>query len=151
MNTIENRMKEVIKKKHDRKMYHFKDMSTPHIILYPIMVLLWIYDNLSQKLIDKIRSLYKWNEKRAYRIITEEVVRHGDLDQKDGTIYYYWRRWNSWWFDKYHCKLIDRAFCHKFNKQITEYFVNDYQIAGYTKEVDDTDSDWYEFTFTKKA
>lgn len=55
-----------------------------------------------------------------------------------------------YWNDKYHSRLFDRGFCLKFNDQLTEYLMNEYQLEGYEKEMDCFDGTVY-FRFEEEA
>lgn len=149
MKDLEKMVEKNLKKKNKKdkkKLYKFKGSMTKSLFTYLLIVLNY-YLNLIIKKIDN--SIIKWDDKRTEKIITHWLEKslikdkNGDLVDWCNTWYLYFKNYNN---------LIDKRYCEKYNKDILQYFKNEFEIDGYIKIIkEEEDKDCISIKFQKEV
>lgn len=141
---MKNNFDKVLTTKKIKKVYHYKNFTTKHWFFYPLMIVCWWYD----KFTDKIQERRKWNEKRTIRILNYAFPKGAFISKKNQTITRYITTWQFKWY--LITRAIDGNYCRKFNDKITDYLINNYEIKGYTKTIENDEDEPYEYTIIFK-
>ena len=148
---------EVIKamnKKEDSKIKRFKKWwnkngyKAMRVILFPI----WWGVCTKNKIDSYLNSRNQWSEERANEIFNYYIPRHAEWSEEEKT-FFICHNFYGWHFEsaKKHLKFKDRRFWKMNNGfgggELRRYLINSFELEGFTKEVNDCDSDWTEIAF----
>lgn len=141
-NTFNKVLKEE-KAKKSKRIYRYKEFQTEYILLYPLMVLVYWLDKLGHYL----RNRTQWSDKRTERIITYAFPKKADIDKEKGTIGRYFREWGFYW--KSYAKWYNKWYCEKYNSAMLKYLIENFELKGFTKEVNIEEFEWTYVKFIK--
>ena len=118
------------------------------IVLFP----LWLLIKLFEKIDEWSFRRNKWNEERAYEVLSYYIPRRARWCEEVKEFYFFDNGygWNIGSAKRY-LKLRDRDWW-KYNKgwsggKIREYLIEKFELDGFEKEVLDTDDGWTEIIF----
>lgn len=138
--------KDFFKEPKQRKVYKFKKYQTNHLILTPLMPAVWV----AEIIITTAKNSIKWNPQTADEILTRFLYKIGERCEENGQQFlYYWLR--PWWtFWKYGAMPWQKTFVKKFNHQISDYLIGDFELEGFSKVVEQDENESYAIYFYKK-
>lgn len=124
--------------KKERKIYKYKHFSTKCFLLIPLM---WLAA-LEEKLRDAHYDAITWSDSRTNKIISYTFPKFAEVNKEKKEIGSYIRSWNFYWKGWAH--IWDKTYCKKFNREISAYLINNYQMPNYVKivEKDDASGEW---------
>lgn len=117
------------------------------IILFPIWIVILVYDKINKYLDSRIQ----WDEKQANEILSYYIPRQADWNEEDKSFYFYdnGRGW-ALWSAKHYLKFKDRRFWKNntfgWGGEIRRYLIENFELEGFTKTVLD-DRDYTEIVF----
>lgn len=89
----------------------------------------------------------KWSTKKADRILRYAFPNRAEVNHEEQTIGKYIR---SWWFNwATYAKWYDKKWCKKFNNELKQYCIEEFEMEGYTKIVAVEDDEWTWVAFQK--
>ena len=114
------------------------------IILFPI----WFFSTVNDKIAKKKYKNLEWDKTRADKILTRYMLRESEWNEKEKSFYF----WNNGWYissysGKKATKRKDHKFCSKYKFELKEYLLNEFELEGFTKIIDDCDYGCIEITF----
>ena len=130
-----------------RKWWSNNGYKVNRVILFPI----WIACLLARKIQNKLNARQVWSEERAKTILDYYVPRTAEWFAEDKTFYFFdngvgWGR-----LAKRYIKLKDRKWWNNHRGwgggKIRDYLINEYEIAGFNKQVGDCEDGWTEIAF----
>lgn len=142
MNKKENKFDEM------RKWWNKNGYKVARVVLFPI----WWGLCAKEKINDKLNANTEWSEERAEEIFNYYIPRKAEWCEEEKTFFichnfYGWHLSSA----KKHLKFKDRRFWNKYNGfgggELRRYLINNFELEGFTKEVNDCDSDWTEIAF----
>ena len=142
MNKKENRFDKM------RKWWNKNGYKVARVVLFPI----WWGLYAKEKINDKLNANTEWSEERAEEIFNYYIPRKAEWCEEEKTFFichnfYGWHLSSA----KKHLKFKDRRFWNKYNGfgggELRRYLINNFELEGFTKEVNDCDSDWTEIAF----
>ena len=137
--------KEIIKamnrkeKKHPiRKWWNKNHYIVMRIILFPI----WIGIVITEKIKKYLNNREIWSEERVKAILDYYVPRRAEWSEEDKTFYFFDNGYGwSMGLAKKYLKRKDRRWWNKYRGcyggKIRDYLINEYEIAGFKKQVGD--------------
>lgn len=141
---IKNKMDEMLTNgTKEKKVYKYKGLHTEYIFLVPVMWAVAPFTNREKK-------VSEYSDERTEKIIRKAISGKKSfftVNQEKETLSKWVRDWGFYWRD-YVWMPWDKKYCHFYNRTITEYFFNKFEVEGYRKEVV-KDYDWTEIIFTK--
>lgn len=111
-----------------KKWWEKNGYKVMRVVLFPI----WAYDKIKTYLDKRIQ----WSEARADEILSYYIPREADWNAEKKTFYFFDNGygWEGCGVNKY-LKLKDRRFWYFYGYKIRDYFVDKFQLEGFTKEV----------------
>lgn len=131
-----------------RKWWNKNGYKVMRVILFPI----WWGFKAKEKIDNHLNAKEVWSEKRAEEIFNYYIPRSAKWNEEDKT-FYICHNFYGWHFEsaKKHLKFKDRRFWKMHNGfgggELRKYLVNEFELKGFTKEVNDCDHDWTEIAF----
>ena len=114
------------------------------IIVAPLLPIAWCID----RVVDFIRRFGKWSERRTKRILSRVVPYRAEINYETKEISFCLREWEITWTCG--ARRFDRQYCRDYRRSITKYFLEKFEVEGYTKEVQhEDDGEWIWVVFTK--
>lgn len=141
--------KDFFKEPKAKKVYKFKKYQTEHLILIPLMPAVWV----AETIIKAVKNSIAWKPQTADKILTKYLYKRAERCEENGKQFLYcWLR--PWWtFWEYGAMPWQKTFVKKFNHQISDYLIGDFELEGFTKVVElneDSESKEYDIYFYKK-
>ena len=118
------------------------------VILFPFTI--WYYTN--KAINKKLNARNKWSNKRADEILNYYTPRRAEWDAENKDFYFFDNGygWNIYLAKKY-LKRKDRRWWKLHNGfcggKIREYFINEFELEGFEKDVRNTCDGWTEIVF----
>lgn len=118
------------------------------IVLFPLWLLIKLFEQIDRW--DANRN--KWNEERAYKVLSYYIPRRAEWCEKEKDFYFFDNGlgWNIGSAKKY-LKLRDRDWWKHHvgwcGGKIRSYLINNFELDGFEKEVLDTSDGWTEIVF----
>lgn len=140
-----NEFNKALETKKEKKVYKFKEWKTEYIILYPLMIVVYYGD----KLFETWKNSLKWSDKKTEKILAYAFPKTAEINKEKGTIGKYIRSWGVY-VKNWRVKWYHKNYCSKYNTRIITYLIEQFEIDGFTKEVDVEDTEWTYVKFTKK-
>jgi hypothetical protein len=132
-----------------RKWWNKNDYKVYRVVLFPI----WIACLLAQKIKKALNARQVWSEERAKEILDYYVPRRAEWSETDKTFYFFDNGfgWSLGYAKKY-LKRKDRRWWDNYKGgisggRIRNYLINEYEIAGFDKQVGNCDNGWTEIDF----
>ena len=136
------------KKEHKaRKWWRKNSYKVWRVILLPI----WIYVKIKEKIIKHLNNRQKWNEEHANEILNYYIPRMSYWNNEEKCFHFFdnGMGWNLT-LAKKHLKRKDRRFWKVntgfFGGKIRKYLIEDFQLEGFTKQILLCDA-WTEIIF----
>ena len=122
-------------KKHPiRDWWNKNDYKVIRIILFPIYILVQIYDKINSKL----DARTKWSDEQANKILNYYIPRQCSWDEEYKELYFFDNGY-GWYMNKKRVKWKDRRFWNKYKGwyggEIRDYLLNKFELEGFTKEL----------------
>jgi hypothetical protein len=137
-------------KKHTfRKWWKKNGYKVMRVVLFPIWIATVIYERVQRR----INARNRWSSARADEILSYYIPRRAKWDSEDKSFYFFdnGMGWSLSYAKKY-LKRKDRRFwynnCGCWGSNIRTYLINEFELEGFTKKVDDCSRGWTEITFT---
>jgi hypothetical protein len=129
-----------------KKTYRYKHFAVNNILLVPIMYLAAAEDWLRHY----FRKKRVWSDKRTERILAYAFPKVAEVIADENILTCAFRNWhfcNTWC---YRCRWWDRKYARKFDDDITDYLMKNFEMEGYTKTVEPEEyGEWTWVTFKK--
>ena len=121
------------------------------VVFFPV----WFAVLANDKINKWLNSQNAWDEKRANEILNYYIPRTAQWDAESKSFYFFDNGYGwSIGLAKKYLKLKDRRFW-KVNAcfggfKVRDYLINNFELDGFTKEVENECEGWTEITFTMK-
>ena len=131
-----------------RKWWNQNGYKVMRVALFPV----WIGVVTGDKITSYLDSREKWSEKRVDEILSYYIPRKAEWNAEDKCFYFFDNSYGwSMCFAKKYLKRKDRRFweLHKgwAGGKIRHYLIDEFELEGFEKEVDNCDDDLTEITF----
>ena len=119
-----------------RKWWNKNDYKVYRVVFFPI----WIGSIIAEKIQKKLNARQVWSEERAKEILDYYIPRRAEWSETDKTFYFFDNGfgWSMGYAKKY-LKLKDRRWWNNHRGwvggKIRDYLINEYEIAGFDKQV----------------
>lgn len=135
-NEIMKAMNRQSKKNTFRKWWNKNSYKVNRVIFFPV----WIGGVITEKVKKYLNSREVWSEERAKTILDYYVPRRAEWDEADKTFYFFDNGYGwSMGYAKKYLKRKDRRWwnVHRgwVGGKIRDYLINEYEIAGFDKQV----------------
>ncbi len=131
-----------------RKWWSKNGYKVNRIIFFPI----WIGTIVVEKIQKKLNARQVWSEERVKTILDYYVPRKAEWCEEDKTFYFFDNGMGWGNLAKRYLKRKDRRWWNNHRGwvggKIRDYLINNYEIAGFTKEVGNCEDGWTEVSFT---
>ena len=131
-----------------RKWWNKNGYKVMRIILFPI----WWCIKAKEKITSYLNSKCEWSEERANEILSYYIPRKADWNENDKRFYFFDNGMGWGNFAKRYLKLKDRRWWNNNSGwtggKIRQYLINEYEIAGFAKEIGDCSDGRTEISFT---
>lgn len=131
-----------------RKWWSKNGYKVNRVIFFPI----WIGTVVVKKIQKKLNARQVWSEERVKAILDYYVPRKAEWCAEDKTFYFFDNGMGWGNLAKRYIKRKDRRWWNNHRGwvggKIRDYLINDYEIAGFTKEVGNCADGWTEVSFT---
>ena len=146
-NEIIKAMNRKPKKKIFRKWWSKNGYKVNRVILFPI----WIGALIVKKIQIKLNNRQVWSEERAKQILDYYIPRKAEWCEEDKTFYFFDNGMGWGNLAKRYLKLKDRRWWNNnrawYGGKIRKYLIDEYEIAGFTKEIGNCSDGWTEISF----
>lgn len=147
--------KEIVKamnrkeKKHTiRKWWNKNGYKVLRVIFFPV----WIGSVVVEKITNWLNSCNEWDEARANEILNYYIPRTAEWDKENNEFYFFD---NGYGWAIYHAKRYlkrkDRRFWKvnsgAWGSRMRNYLIDEFELEGFIKEVNNCDDGWTELTF----
>lgn len=131
-----------------RKWWSKNDYKVYRVVLFPV----WMGCLLAQKIKKMLDARQVWSEERAKEILDYYVPRRAEWSETDKTFYFFDNGMGWGNLAKRYLKLKDRRWWNNHRGfwgggKIRDYLINEYEIAGFDKQVGNCDDGWTEIAF----
>ena len=131
-----------------RKWWSKNGYKVNRVIFFPI----WIGTVIAEKIQKKLNARQVWSEERVKTILDYYVPRKAEWCAEDKTFYFFDNGMGWGNLAKRYIKRKDRRWWNNHRGwvggKIRDYLINNYEIAGFTKEVGNCADGWTEVSFT---
>ena len=131
-----------------RKWWSKNGYKVNRAIFFPI----WIGTIVAEKIQKKLNARQVWSEERVKAILDYYVPRKAEWCEEDKTFYFFDNGMGWGNLAKRYLKRKDRRWWNNHRGwvggKIRNYLINDYEIAGFTKQVGNCADGWTEVSFT---
>ena len=131
-----------------RKWWSKNGYKVNRVIFFPI----WIGTVITEKIQKKLNARQVWSEERVKAILDYYVPRKAEWCEEDKTFYFFDNGMGWGNLAKRYIKRKDRRWWNNHRGwvggKIRDYLINNYEIAGFTKEVGNCADGWTEVSFT---
>ena len=131
-----------------RKWWSKNGYKVNRVIFFPI----WIGTVVAEKIQKKLNARQVWSEERVKAILDYYVPRKAEWCAEDKTFYFFDNGMGWGNLAKRYIKRKDRRWWNNHRGwvggKIRDYLINNYEIAGFTKEVGNCADGWTEVSFT---
>lgn len=131
-----------------RKWWSKNGYKVNRVIFFPI----WIGTVVAEKIQKKLNARQVWSEERVKAILDYYVPRKAEWCAEDKTFYFFDNGMGWGNLAKRYLKRKDRRWWNNHRGwvggKIRDYLINNYEIAGFTKEVGNCADGWTEVSFT---
>lgn len=131
-----------------RKWWSKNGYKVNRVIFFPI----WIGTVIAEKIQKKLNARQVWSEERVKAILDYYVPRKAEWCAEDKTFYFFDNGMGWGNLAKRYIKRKDRRWWNNHRGwvggKIRDYLINNYEIAGFTKEVGNCADGWTEVSFT---
>lgn len=131
-----------------RKWWSKNGYKVNRVIFFPI----WIGSIIAEKIQKKLNARQVWSEERAKEILDYYVPRRAEWSEIDKTFYFFDNGYGwSMAYAKKYLKRKDRRWWNNHRGwvggKIRDYLINEYEIAGFDKQVGNCHDGWTEIAF----
>ena len=124
--------------KSKKQWYVYKTLQTKYVIFYPLLIIVYWFSELLETINAFKHNSIKWNIKKTEKIISSVLLNklYINSDKQElltsfsvngfGEIRWHWEL--KWYYRK-----LYKNYCLKYNLKITKYFLDEYEISGYKK------------------
>ena len=131
-----------------RKWWSKNDYKVNRVIFFPI----WVGIIATEKIQKRLNARQVWSEERVKTILDYYVPRKAEWCEEDKTFYFFDNGMGWGNLAKKYLKRKDRRWWNNHRGwvggKIRDYLINNYEIAGFTKEVGNCANEWTEVSFT---
>ena len=131
-----------------RKWWSKNGYKVNRVIFFPV----WIGTVIAEKIQKKLNARQVWSEERVKAILDYYVPRKAEWCAEDKTFYFFDNGMGWGNLAKRYIKRKDRRWWNNHRGwvggKIRDYLINNYEIAGFTKEVGNCADGWTEVSFT---
>lgn len=131
-----------------RKWWSKNGYKVNRAIFFPI----WIGTIVAEKIQKKLNARQVWSEERVKAILDYYVPRKAEWCEEDKTFYFFDNGMGWGNLAERYLKRKDRRWWNNHRGwvggKIRNYLINDYEIAGFTKQVGNCADGWTEVSFT---
>jgi hypothetical protein len=131
-----------------RKWWSKNGYKVNRVIFFPI----WIGSIIAEKIQKKLNARQVWSEERAKEILDYYIPRRAEWSETDKTFYFFDNGYGwSMAYAKKYLKRKDRRWWNNHRGwvggKIRDYLINEYEIAGFDKQVGNCHDGWTEIAF----
>lgn len=131
-----------------RKWWSKNGYKVMRVIFFPF----WIGMVISEKIQKALNARQVWSGERAKKVLDYYVPRRAEWSETDKTFYFFDNGMGWGNLAKRYLKLKDRRWWNNHRGfcgggKIRDYLINEYEIAGFDKQVGNCDCGWTEIAF----
>ena len=131
-----------------RKWWGKNGYKAMRVIFFPI----WIGAVIAEKIQKKLNVRQVWSEERAKIILDYYIPRRAEWCEEDKAFYFFDNGMGWGNLAKRYLKRKDRRWWNNhrgwIGGEIRDYLINNYELAGFTKEIGNCADGWTEVSFT---
>lgn len=121
-------------------------INNSHIVFRVILFPVWIITIINDKINHWLNSKKLWDKNRANEILNYYVPRYSDWGENTKTFHFF-DNGMGWGNNTQYIKRKDRRFWKVNCWRIKTFLIEEFELEGFTKEIENTWDDWTEINF----